>query len=84
MDDTIDGRQAIRKDKKAQELLKQFLNVDGPKGNSKAYDRGYEFNFRFTQEQRDIVNWLMREANITFEEAFDEYVNRKAEANDQE
>ncbi len=73
MDDTIDGRQAIRKDKKAQELLKQFLNTDGPKGNSTAYDRGYEFSFRFTQAQRDIVNWAM-EQGATFNEAFDAYM----------
>lgn len=54
-------------------LLRQFLSVDGPKGNSKAYQRGHTFNFEFTQEQRDVVNKLM-EYGMSFDEAFDYYV----------
>lgn len=74
-DDTYDLRQERHR---ARGLMKQFLNTDGPKGNSPAYDRGYEFNFRFTQAQRDIVNWAMSEG-ASFEAAFDAYMHIRRE-----
>lgn len=78
MDDTIDGRQAIKKDKKAQEMLRQFLNTDGPaKCVNKAYDRGYEFSFRFSDVERSDVNYLMESMHMSFEEAFDAYMEYK-------
>ena len=73
-EDVIDARKELKKDKVAQGLLRQFMRVDGPKGNNQQYDRGYEFNFRFTQEQRDEVNFLMENMGMSFAEAFDSYM----------
>ena len=53
--------------------MRQFLKLESGAGNSSAYNRGYAFNFEFTQEQRDAVMRLMDEKQVTFDEAFDEY-----------
>jgi len=54
-------------------LMRQFLKLESGAGNNSAYNRGYTFNFEFTQEQRDAVMKLMDEKQVTFGEAFDEY-----------
>lgn len=59
----------------AQKMLRQWLNTDGPKGNNDAYDRGYEFSFRFTEEQRTAVNQLVADGT-PFEAAFDIILKR--------
>ena len=76
-DDTIDGRQYLRKDKKAQTMLRQFLNTDGPKANSSSYNRGYAFSFEFSDADRADVNYLMESQHLTFEDAFDACVDYK-------
>ena len=53
-------------------LMNQFLKMEsGGLGRSKEYRRGHIFNFEWSQEQRDVVNRLMAEQGLTFEEAFD-------------
>lgn len=53
-------------------MFQQFLkNPEGLGGSKPDYDRGYEFSFRFTQEERDRVNLRMELAGETFAEAFD-------------
>lgn len=59
-------------------LMRQFLKLESGAGNNSAYNRGYEFNFRFTQEQRDAVNALMANG-LSFDEAFDEYMKGQNE-----
>lgn len=49
--------------------LRQFI-TDGPKGATESYKRGWEFNFSFTDEQRNKVLEL-QELGMSFEEAFD-------------
>lgn len=73
MDDTIDAAKELRRDRQAQQMLRQFI-TDGPKGNNPAYDRGYEFNFRFTDAERSDVNFLMESRGMTFAEAFDTFI----------
>lgn len=75
-DDTID----LRKESKtstARALMRQFLNTDGPKGNNPDYDRGYEFNFRFSEEDKKAVLKIMEEESKLFAEAFDLFMERK-------
>jgi len=60
----------IRQSAEVEGLLRQFTNHDGPKGNGRAYQRGHEFNFDFTQAERDQVLKLM-EYGMSFDEAFD-------------
>lgn len=64
-------------DRKAQELLRQFLNTDGPKGATKEYTAGWEFNFEFTAEEQSAVHILMS-TGMGFHEAFNQVKsNRK-------
>lgn len=75
-DDTYD----LSKEKRnplAQKLLRGFLNTDGPKGNNPDYDRGYEFNFRFSDEEKKAVLELMEKEGLLFADAFDKYKERK-------
>lgn len=72
-DDTQDGRKEL-KSPAAQKMLRQWLNTDGPKGNNPQYDRGYEFTFRFSDEDRKFVLGMMERSGRTFEDAFDLYV----------
>lgn len=76
-DDTLDGRKFLNGDRQAQQLLRQFLNTDGPKANSKAYNRGYEFTFEFSDADRSDVNYLMESMHMTFVEAFDAFKEYK-------
>ena len=52
-------------------LMRQFLKLETGLGKSMAYERGHVFNFEWTQEQRDVVNKLMADEGLSFEEAFD-------------
>ena len=72
-EDPIGYAKYVRQLPSTEGLLRQFLRLETGLGNSKAYQRGHEFNFRFTQEQRDVVNKLM-EYGMSFEEAFDYYM----------
>ncbi len=61
----------IRGQRSTEQLLRQFLKMETGLGKNKAYERGHVFNFEWTQEQRDVVNKLMTDENLSFEEAFD-------------
>lgn len=61
----------IRNQRSTETLLRQFLKLETGLGKSRAYERGHVFNFEWTQEQRDVVNKLMTDEGLTFEEAFD-------------
>ncbi len=77
-----DDTQDLRKERNsplARQMMRQFLNTDGPKGNNEAYDRGYEFSFRFTDDMRHDVNWMMSEHAHSFESAFDIVMRWKKE-----
>lgn len=65
----------IRNQRSTEQLLRQFLKMETGLGKNKAYERGHVFNFEWTQEQRDVVNKLMQDEKITFEEAFDRVVD---------
>lgn len=71
MDDHYDARKELN-NPTARRMMRQFLNHDGPKGNKPEYDRGYEYTFRFSQNDRDIVNAMMNKG-MSFAEAFDTY-----------
>ena len=72
-DDPKSAAMKARYHPQTERLMRQFLSTDGPKGASKEFQRGWVFNFEFTQEQRDVVNKLM-EYGMSFDEAFDYYV----------
>ena len=70
--DPIGYTKYVRNLPSTERLLRQFLKVESSM-DKKAYNKGYEFNFEFTQEQRDRVNGLMA-TGMSFDEAFDYYV----------
>lgn len=72
-DDPKSAAKKARAHPDTERLLRQFLSTDGPKGSSREFQRGYVFNFEWTQEQRDVVNKLM-EYGMSFDEAFDYYM----------
>ncbi len=72
-DDTYDLRKE-RNTRTGQQMLRQLLNTDGPKGVNKNYARGYTFNFEFDDEQRRIINDTMAETGLSFAEVFDGYM----------
>ena len=56
----------------AQKMLRQFMkNPEGNHAVNPAYDRGYEFNFRYSDAERALVNRHMETYGVTFEVAFD-------------
>jgi hypothetical protein len=59
----------IRNLRSTDALMKQFCKVESGI-NKPLYDRGYDFAFRFTDEQKQAVMRLM-DAGAPFEEAFD-------------
>lgn len=69
-EDPIGYAKYVRGLRSTEELLRQFLKVETGLGKNAAYNRGHEFTFEWTQEQRDVVNHLMT-LGMTFEEAFD-------------
>lgn len=69
------GRNNDRYNPGVEQGLRQFLNHDGPKGVTDTYKRGWEFNFSFTDDQRNEVLELL-ELGWTFEDAFD-YVKKE-------
>ena len=73
--DPVSYTKYIRNQRSTEDLLRQFLKLETGLGKSKAYERGHEFNFSWTQEQRDEVNKLM-ETGMSFEEAFDAIAGR--------
>lgn len=60
----------IRNSRQTEDLLRQFLNHDGPKGANGKYKRGWRFNFEFNDEERAAVNEQMA-SGASFEDAFD-------------
>jgi hypothetical protein len=66
-----DDLRKIRYSREVEENLRQFLKLESGLGNSSKFQRGWVYNFEFTQEQRDSVNALMA-AGRTFDDAFDE------------
>jgi len=62
---------AIRNSRETETMLRQFLRVDGPKGATGAYKRGWDWNFLFTQDDRDSVARLV-ESGLDFEQAFEQ------------
>ena len=60
----------LRNSREVEEGLRQFLKLESGLGNSSRFQRGWVFNFQFTDEQRGQVNALM-EAGVSFEEALD-------------
>lgn len=70
--DPISYAKYVRNLPSTERLLRQFLKVESSM-DKKAYNRGYTFNFEFTQGQRDKVNGLMA-AGMSFDEAFDYYM----------
>lgn len=71
--DPIGYAKYIRSLRSTEDLLRQFLKTETGLGKNAAYMRGHEFNFSFTQEQRDVVMKLMDDEGLSFEEAFDKY-----------
>lgn len=65
------GRNNDRYNPGVEQGLRQFLNHDGPKGTNSNYKRGWEFNFSFTDEQRQEV-LALKDAGMSFEDAFDQ------------
>lgn len=61
----------VRNLRSTDQLMRQFLKLESGLGNSPAYQRGHEFAFKFTDEQKAEVNKLM-DAGASFEDAFDE------------
>lgn len=53
-----------------EQLLRQFLTMESTQAQTPEYDRGFDFSFRFTQEQRDEAFKLMG-AGMSFEDAFE-------------
>lgn len=74
----LDMAKEERKQPGVERLLRQFLTVETGQGKSPEYRRGYEFNFEFSQEQRDCVLDLMSAFQLTFEGAFDYVKNYRA------
>lgn len=68
--DPISYAKYVRNLPSTERLLRQFLTVETGQGKNAAYARGHEFNFTFTQAERDQVFKLM-EYGMSFEEAFD-------------
>jgi hypothetical protein len=60
----------LKESRAVQENLRQFLKLETGLGNSPQFQRGWVFNFQFTDAQRAEVNSLM-EAGVPFDEAFD-------------
>jgi hypothetical protein len=65
---------SIRYSNEVESLLKQFSKY-GTKNEN--YRRGHIFNFELTQEQRDIINWLMETESMSFNDAFDAYMRHR-------
>lgn len=59
----------LKPDRKAEQLLRQFLNHDGPKGASNSYKARYDYAFKLTAKDRLRVDQLVN-SGLTFEEAF--------------
>jgi hypothetical protein len=78
--DPISYTKYVRNLPSTERLLRQFLKMETGLGKNAAYNRGHEFNFQWTQEQRDVVNHLMT-LGMTFEEAFDYHKKVMAEQN---
>jgi len=68
--DPISYAKYVRQLPSTERLLRQFLTMETGQGKNAAYNRGHDFNFKFTQAQRDEAFRLM-DAGKTFEEAFD-------------
>lgn len=68
--DPISYAKYVRNLPSTERLLRQFLTVETGQGKNAAYNRGHDFSFKFTQEQRDAVYALM-DSGKTFDEAFD-------------
>ena len=64
-----DEAKATRKSAEVERGLRQFLTIETGQGKSPAYLRGHEFNFDFTQAQRDRVFSLMNDG-MSFDDAF--------------
>jgi hypothetical protein len=60
-----------RKTPEVERSLRQFLSIDGPKGASAEFKRGWEFNFEWSQAEREELNKLMDDMGLTFDEAWD-------------
>lgn len=73
MSDDTDNLRKTLNTREAQTMLRQFVKGDGERGNNSRYVRGHEFNFKFTQDERDDVTFIMDTYGQTFEEAFDNY-----------
>lgn len=67
-----------RSSPEAERMLRQFLNTDGPKGNSKNYDKGYEFAFKWSDERKLRLLSVMEDMGCSFEKAYDLVVSADA------
>jgi hypothetical protein len=65
-----DDLKKLRNSREVEEGLRQFLKLESGLGNSSRFQRGWVFNFQFTDAQRAEVNAMM-EAGVSFDEAFD-------------
>lgn len=65
-----DKGEKVKPDRKTQELLRQFLNHDGPKGHSAEYQMRYDYAFKLTAAERLKVDQLVN-SGMTFAEAFE-------------
>lgn len=75
-DDPKAAAKKVRNTRQVEELLRQFLKLETGLGKNAAYNRGHTFNFEWSQEQRDVVNKLMADHGMSFEEAFDAVTRR--------
>ena len=64
----------VRNLRSTDQLMKQFCKVESSI-DKPAYDRGYEYAFRFSEEKQQKVMRLI-DGGATFEEAFDAVAGR--------
>lgn len=70
MSDGKEEAKRIRYLPETEKLMRQFLKLETGTGNNSRFQRGHDFNFTFTQSQRDQVYHMM-ESGLSFDEAFD-------------
>lgn len=82
-EDHIDGRDILKSDKRAQRLLRQFMNNGGTGTiNTKEYQAGYVYAFRFNEEQKAVVASL-QDSGLDFSDAVKTVENDTIETQDE-